>query len=87
MNAARIPERLLSRTYTDQADGMWTDFPSPWPEPFFSTCGYCGWDGPCRDTRAEAERDRWRHPNLLCWLRAFWIDYCSPRWGRRWRRA
>lgn len=57
------------------------------PDGFWLTCGDCGWDGPVRATRQEAKRDRWRHPDWFCSLHALWIDYVSPRYGRRWRRV
>jgi hypothetical protein len=64
---------LLRRTYTDSFDGLgdmdFTDYG------VFATCEYCGWDSPCFPTQSEAQRARWRHPDVLCWLRALWIDW------------
>lgn len=68
-----LRERLCSRTYTDACDGFgdmdFTDYPP------FATCDYCGWDAPLTaSTWAEAERHRWRHPDVWCWLRSHWLD-------------
>lgn len=44
------------------------------PDGHWLTCGYCGWDGPMRDTTAQAHRDAWRHPDWWCAVKAWWID-------------
>ncbi len=55
----------MSRTYVDSTEGA-SDYDFGHAV-YFAVCGYCGWNGPDREERRRAERDRWRHPGLLCW--------------------
>lgn len=68
-----VPESLfLSRTYVDTPD---TGDYGGWSDDFrWAACGHCGWNGPSRRWPQQAERDRWRHPNLLCWAKASWFN-------------
>ena len=63
--------RRTPRKYVEQVEYPEMTFG---PDGYWLTCGYCGWDGPIRATRRAAERDRWRHPDIRCWLKALYID-------------